>query len=150
MSGPRTAAEIARWAEARSGAPAAIARAEQWQIVTASKRSGMTLPRLAAEFGRSEVEVGRVLADWTDTTDAAKHLLKARALELADRMMTDADPGIALEILERLRVVDAVKTSGPVFTVQIGIDASEGRLIGAGASGSRGPEQLPDVEAHAL
>ncbi len=149
MSGPSTAAEIARWAETRSGASAAIARAEQWQIVTASKRSGMTLPRPAAEFGRSELEVGRVLADWTDTTEAAKHLLKARALELADRMMTEADPGIALEILERLQVV---KASGPVFTVQIGIDASQGRLIAPDASNSIGsrPPQLMDVEDHAL
>ena len=124
MSGPRTAAEIARWAEARSGASAAIARAEQWQIVTASKRSGMTLPRLAAEFGRSEVEVGRVLTEWTDTTDAAKHLLKARALELADRMMTEADPGIALEILERLSVVDAPSKSAGGITIQVGGDGS--------------------------
>ena len=85
----------------------------------------MTLDKLAAEFRRSELEVGRVLAAWTDTTGAAKHLLKARALELADRMMTDADPSIALEILERIKVVDPpVKGGlGEPYTVQIGISA---------------------------
>ena len=125
MTGRQTATDIARWAEARAGESSAISRAEQWQIVTASKRAGMTLDKLATEFGRSELEVGRVLAEWTDTTGAAKHLLKARALELADRMMTDADPSIALEILERLKVVDPpVKGGlGEPYTVQIGISA---------------------------
>jgi hypothetical protein len=53
-------------------------------------------------------------------------VLKARALELADRMMTDADPSVALDILERLRVVESVKDPGLAFTVQIGISADLG------------------------
>jgi hypothetical protein len=60
------------------------------------------------------VEVGRVFLDWTDTTEAAKHLLKARALELTERVMTDADPGIALEILERLSVVESASKGNAV------------------------------------
>jgi hypothetical protein len=60
------------------------------------------------------VEVGRVFLDWTDTTEAAKPLLKARALELTERVMTDADPGIALEILERLSVVESASKGNAV------------------------------------
>jgi len=40
-------------------------------------------------------------------------------------MMTDADPGIALEILERLQVVDRPTTGGPGVFVQIGIKTSD-------------------------
>lgn len=151
MSGP-TALEIASWAEARAAranGTSPLSRAEQYQIVQASKRAGMTLEKLAREFGRSDVEVGRVLADWTDTTGAAKELLKARALELADRMMTEADPGVALEVLERLRVVESTKSSGPAFTVQIGIDASEARLIGPDDPRYQGGRP-PDVSSDAV
>jgi hypothetical protein len=123
-----SAVDIARWAEDRTqrqSSQAIMSRAEQWQIVSAAKRSGMTLEKLAAEFGRTEVEVGRVLADWADTTEPARHLLKARAMELADRMMTAADPSVALEVLQCLRVVESPKNSeGSGLVVQIGCSAA--------------------------
>ena len=137
MKAAPTAGDIARWAETRAAGgareAAVLSRAEQYQIVAASKRSGMTLEKLAIEFGRSEVEVGRVLVEWTDTTQAAKHLLKARALELTDRMMSDADPAVALEILERLQVVDSSKGGGGApIVVQIGIGIDQCRLLSPG------------------
>ncbi len=132
MNNRAEAQAIARWAETRaggSGASSPLSRAEQYQLVTASKRSGMTLDKLASEFGRSESEVGRVLVEWTDTTQAAKQLMKARAMEIADRMMTDADPAVALDILERLRVVESAKASAPGLTVQIGVALEMGTRI---------------------
>jgi hypothetical protein len=120
-----SAVDIARWAEdrARRESPeSGLSRAEEWQIVTAAKRNGMTVGKLAVEFNRSESEIQRVLAAWSDTTEAARHLLRARAMELADRMMTDADPSVALDILERLTVVPPAKAAAnPGLVIQIGI-----------------------------
>jgi hypothetical protein len=119
------AAAIARWAEERSGKPgtSGLTTAEEYQIVAASERAGagMTVTKLAAEFGRSEVEIGRVLAKWADTRPAAKRLLNAQALQLTERMIGDADPSVALEILERLQVVESRKGGADGFTVNIGI-----------------------------
>jgi hypothetical protein len=136
-----SAEAIAQWAENRARRPQSdtgISRDEQWQIVQASRCANMTLDRLAAEFGRTELEVARVLAAWTDSREAARQLLKARALELADRMMTDADPGVALEILERLQVVEMPQAT-PGLVIQIG-NGSVNVNIG----------QLQDPSAHAL
>ena len=113
---PKTPTDIARWAEARAMAsgdrPHPLSRIERAQIIVASKRAGMTLPRLASEFARSDDEIAAVLRDSADTRDVARQLIRSSAAELADRMVADADPVTALDILERVDVVRPKKGGG--------------------------------------
>lgn len=116
MATPKSAVDIARWAETRAAAasdtPRPLSAVEKSQIVIASKREGMTIPRLASAFARSDEEIVAVLDGWVDTRPVAKHLIHVQAAELANRMMTEADPAVALDILERVDVVRPKKGGG--------------------------------------
>jgi hypothetical protein len=149
MNTSAQAAAIARWAESRSPSEGskAMSRIEKSQIVLASKRTGMTTDALAKEFGRTEAEIAEVLRTWVDSRDVAKHLLTVQAAELTDRMIADADPGIALDILERVDVVRPKKggdDSGKVTVILNGFD-----LHGLGVPSIDGVItcEVPDVPA---
>lgn len=127
MTMEKSAVDIARWAEARaataSDAPRPLSAVEKSQIALASRREGMTLPRLASAFARSEEEVATVLGSWVDTRAVAKHLIHVHAAELTNRMLTEADPVVALDILERVEVVRPKKgaaDSGNVTLIMSG------------------------------
>jgi hypothetical protein len=133
-----TAVDIAAWAETRAVAasdrPKPLSAVEKSHIVVASRREGMTLPRLASEFARSEEEIAAVLRGWTDSRDAAKHLLTVEAANLANRMIAEADPAVALDVLERIDVVRPKKGgdgNGRVTVVLNGV-----ALYGMPGSGS--------------
>lgn len=110
-----TAIDIVRWAERGADALTAVdglTPLDKSRIVVASQCDGTTLPQLASAFGRSEDQIAAVLRAWVDTRAAAKHLINVHAAELATRMIAEADPAIALDILERVDVVRPKKSGG--------------------------------------
>lgn len=87
----------------------------------------------AVKMNRSEVSIRKFLARYLSTTRGARLTLEAGAEKLARRIVNDANVEEALEVMDRLDVLNAKQEkSGPStsFNLVIGMPSSGPRVAG--------------------
>lgn len=73
---------------------------------------GKTQTLIAQRLGVSQGRISQVLAEFRDSRPLARKRLEAGSLELAQRIVADADPDQAIDVLERLEVLPPKQAGG--------------------------------------
>ena len=103
-------------------------------------QDGLTQTEIAHRLACHRSTICRLLADYADTRELAKHKMQHGALKLAERVIAEADVEQSLEVLDRLEVAPKRQTDTSRSGVQI--------LIGMPGSPA-GPDPLLVVNHNA-
>lgn len=137
MANPKTATEIAAWAEdkAKPAETPSYTRLTDADRITILKLhdEGLTLTAIAQRLDRSVSTIHDVVQTYTPTTDLAKRKLAASALRMAENIIENGQPRDHVATLKGLRVL-AEDTGG--IKVAIGVSLPGLTMLSVGGTDS--------------
>lgn len=105
-------------AESRIPDPNRLSRHDEAMILKLAE-DGRTQTEIAQLIGTTQPTVSRVLSAFGDTRSLAKRIAHNAAAKLTKRVIDDADVDQALEVLDRIGVMEKRDTSGKGQTINI-------------------------------